>query len=202
MIREAMKIKGDMFAEDKEYRICGFHSEDRAHYEKLWGEIPVNANTDEEMDKKMLEQSWWHIFDDEDMCKYKIVEKATSSFVGSIEIRDLDEEAPELGIQLLKKYQGRGIGTNVMGLFLRTLGKLLPGTEYTVKIRSDNEVSQHMFQKLGAVECGKEGLGWVELYQSLANTLGKEHFEKMTGMNYEASQRYIVCYKIAPWPEK
>ena len=68
----------------------------------------------------------------------------------------LDMVMPELGIQLLRKYQGQGIGTRIMKLFVNQLKSIMKVESFSVRIRSDNYASQRMFEKMGIVKIGEE----------------------------------------------
>ena len=67
-----------------------------------------------------------------------------------------------------------------------------------VRIYSDNEPSKKLFEKLGAIQIGKEPSEFAEALAQLKESL-KEEYEEILTRNPEAekiaSERYIVQYK-------
>ena len=108
----------------------------------------------------------------------------------------LDAEMPEIGIQLLKKYHNQGIGTRVVNLFVNQLKSIMQAEFFTVRIRSDNYISQRMFEKMGAIKVGEEGKGYTELMRELMQNMGREKFEKAIDKEFESTQTYTLCYKL------
>lgn len=120
---------------------------------------------------------------DENKLQLKIIDKLTQEYVGEVVLMKLDAEMPELGIQILQKYHGQGIGTRVMNLFV-------------VKIRSDNHISQRLFEKMGVVKIGEEGKEYAELMCGFMRDVGKEKFEEIVEDDFENTQIYTLCYKL------
>ncbi len=133
---------------------------------------------------------------DTNKLQLKVVNKYTQQYVGEVLFMKLDEEMPELGIQLLKKYQGQGIGTQIMNLFVNQLYSIIENEAFYVRIRSDNFVSQRMFEKIGAVKTGEEGKEYAELMCKFMQEMGKENFEEIIELDFESTQVYTVCYKL------
>lgn len=104
----------------------------------------------------------------------------------------LDTEMPELGIQLLRKYQGQGIGTRVINLFVNRLKTIIQVEFLSIRIRSNNHISQ----KMGAIKIGEEGKEYAELMCELMQNMGKEKFEKVIKEDFESTQTYTLCYKL------
>ena len=117
----------------------------------------------------------------------------TQEYVGEVTLMKLDTETPELGIQLLRKYQSQGIGTRVMNLFVDKLKSVLRVEFFSVRIFSDNHVSKKMFDKMGAVKIGEEGKEYAELMYRIMQEIGREKFEETIKEDFEKTQRYIIC---------
>ena len=116
--------------------------------------------------------------------------------MGDVVLTQLNSKTPELGIQLLRKYQGQGIGTQVIKLFINQLKDVLQIEYFLIRICSDNEISQRMFEKIGAVKIGEEGKEYADLMHKIMKDMGREKFEEITGEEFHKTQRYILCYKL------
>lgn len=76
-------------------------------------------------------------------------------FFGRVNMQKIDEEVPELGIDLLKEYQNQGYGPEAIAAFANWYGRNLHISEIKVRITSANARSAHIFLKLGgAVHTG------------------------------------------------
>ena len=111
-------------------------------------------------------------------------------------VMNLDAEMPELGIQILKEYQGQGIGSRIMKNFIDQLKSILQVEAFLVKISSDNHISRKLFENMGAVQIGEEGKEYGELFKKAMEDMGKEVFEKSVTSDVGIFQRYVICYKI------
>lgn len=71
-------------------------------------------------------------------------------FCGRVNMQKIDEEVPELGIDLLKKYRNQGYGPEAIAGFANWYGENHNKSEIKVRITAANAHSAHVFQKLGA----------------------------------------------------
>lgn len=163
-------------------------------YLMAWNEI--FENTPVSHDENFKQKSWYDVLSDTTKLQLKIIDKVTQEYVGEVTLVKIDTESPELGIQLLRKYHGQGIGTQVMNLFVDKLKSVLQIEYFSIRIFSDNHVSQKMFEKMGAVKIGEEGKEYTELMRKIMQDFGKEKFEEVIKEDFEKTQRYIICYKL------
>lgn len=75
-------------------------------------------------------------------------------YAGYCGINNLAHEQWEIGIELLKKWRGKGIGYIAVSTFLSAIKSRIQIREFFVKIDPENYVSQRLFEKLGAVPYG------------------------------------------------
>ena len=80
-------------------------------------------------DEQFKNKSWKDVISNTTKLQLKIIDKMTKEYIGEILLMKLSDKAPELGIQLLQKYHGLGIGTRVMKLFVNKL-KLVMQVEF------------------------------------------------------------------------
>lgn len=185
---------GMVFTEDESYLLCRYEEKDRKLYDKIWeetfGQSPVLNDT--ELKIKL----WQDVLFDKNKLQLKIIHKKTGNYVGEVMVMNLDSEMPELGIQILKEYQGKGIGSRIMKNFIDQLKSILPVEAFLVKISSDNHICRKLFENMGAVQIGEEGKEYGELFKKAMEDMGKEVFEKSVTSDVGIFQRYIICYKI------
>ena len=194
MNRDELCSNGNVFAEDEKYVLSRYEVAEQDLYLMAWNEI--FESTPVSHDEKFKQKSWDEVLSDTTKLQLKIIDKLTQEYVGEVTLMKLDTEAPELGIQLLRKYQSQGIGTRVMNLFVDKLKSVLRVESFSVRIFSDNHVSQKMFEKMGAVKIDEEGKEYAELMRKIMQDFGKEKFEEVIKEDFEKTQRYIICYKL------
>lgn len=107
--------------------------------------------------KRRKKRTWNEILCDNNQLYLKILDKQTGEFWGEISLKDLENDIPELGIHILREYRNRGIGTKVEKCFIENLRRVKGLQCLSIRICSDNYVSQRLFEHLGAVKVGEEG---------------------------------------------
>lgn len=71
-------------------------------------------------------------------------------FCGRVNMQKIDEEIPELGIDILREYQNQGYGPEAIAAFVSWYGENNHISEVKVRITAANARSTHVFQRLGA----------------------------------------------------
>ncbi len=74
----------------------------------------------------------------------------THEFLGYCNIHDIDKEPWELGIELLERFWGKGIGYGALSVFVPLMAERYGKDGFIAKIAPDNLASIRLFQKLGA----------------------------------------------------
>lgn len=180
--------------ENDKFLLTRYQNLDKELYMKAWNETFENSAL--LMDENLKEKSWKDVLDSKNRLQLKIIDKATQNYVGEIMLMELDSETPEIGIQLLKKYQGHGIGTHVVRLFIDRV-KLITDVDYfLVRISSDNYISQKLFEKIGATRIGEEGKEMADLFRNIMEKEGLQKIEEIIKGDFEKTQKYTICYKL------
>ncbi len=100
-------------------------------------------------DKKtteMIVKSWLKDYEQEDTIRYGIVLKDNNELIGTIDVVRLENNIPEIGYTLSRKYWNKGLMTEVLKLFTTYLFSL--GYEkITVKALKDNIGSNRVILK-------------------------------------------------------
>jgi RimJ/RimL family protein N-acetyltransferase len=68
----------------------------------------------------------------------------------------LEEDTPEIGIDLLESMRNKGIATKVVPMFARKTYEIKPAAYFLIRISSENPHSKHVFEKMGATLIGEE----------------------------------------------
>ena len=80
--------------------------------------------------------------------------KKNKIFCGYCGVKKIGVGRPELAIELLKAMQGQGIGTRAIHLLMAVYMRENEFEYFRCRVASDNYVSQHLFEKLGAIPNG------------------------------------------------
>lgn len=194
MDRDELCPMGKVFAEDEKFVLSRYESVDQDLYLKAWSE--TFANTQVYTDENFKQKSWEDVLSNTNKLQLKVIDKLTLEYVGEVMLMELDTAQPEIGIQLLRKYHSQGIGTQVINLFVDKLKSVLQIEYFSIRILSDNYISQKMFEKMGAVKIGEEGKEYAELMYRIMQEIGGERFEETIKEDFEKTQRYMICYGL------
>lgn len=116
MNRDEICSIGVMFVQDEKYALSRYEISEKDLFFKVWNETFDRSPLIN--DEQFQNKSWEDVLLDTNKLQLKIMDKLSQEYVGEVVLMNLDAERPELGIQLLEKYRGQGIGTRVMNLFL------------------------------------------------------------------------------------
>ena len=194
MTRDEICSIGTTFVDEEDYELSRYEETEQDLYFKAWNEIFEDSPLIN--DEKFKRKTWEDVLSDENKLQLKIIDKLTQEYVGEVVLMKLDAEMPELGIQILQKYHGQGIGTRIMNLFVNQLKSIMQVESFAVRIRSDNHISKKLFEKMGVVKIGEEGKEYAELMCEFMRDVGKEKFEELVGDDFENTQIYTLCYKL------
>ncbi len=123
--------------------------EDRTGYIQIQKEYsPMRGSIVEESYYDMMWKE--HIESKSLMCA--IVKEG--EYVGYCGIKNTGKRDWEIAIELLRQWTHKGIGFEVLSIFLKEVKCRLGKMEFRVRISADNYVIQRLFEKLGAVPNG------------------------------------------------
>ena len=120
---------------------------------------------------------------------FLIFRKDTNEFCGQLELRNDDNGGKELGIDFLPEQQNKGFGTESIIGFSNWLYRERDYSHLTIRIDPENNRSQHVFKKLGAI--------FVEQKSVISSDLAE--LMKNSGINYNELGLY---YYTLPLPIK
>lgn len=123
----------------------------------------------EELQEKFL-RGMWETTQDPTILTYMLFLRDGDRFCGRVNMQKIDEEIPELGIDLLGKYQNQGYGPEAIAAFANWYGKSCHISEIKVRITAANVRSTHVFQKMGA-EYIQDDPSFLKAAENLAKDL-------------------------------
>lgn len=150
MTREKLCTYGLLAISDKELFLRTYEEQDGLLYEKVWDEIFDKETLSAVQEVKT--RTWNEILRDDN--QLKILDKQTEEFWGEISLKNLENDSPELGIHILREYRNKGIGTKAVKCCMEHLKRVEKLRYLSIRICSDNFVSQRLFEHLGAVLIG------------------------------------------------
>ena len=159
----------------------------------IWLErSPTLFDGDKEFQEKILSELW-ETTRNPSVLSYLIFLRDGGQFCGRVNMQKIDEEVPELGIDLLEKYQNQGYGPETITAFANWYGENHHVSEIKVRIMAVNTRSTHVFQKLGA-----EYLQEDSSFSAAIKRLAEELPEKREAIMRDLSVReYILKLPIA-----
>ena len=194
MKRDDLCNRGQVFVEDNKYKLLRYEEKDKDIYMKILYKI-FDKNK-EYLDSSFWEKSWNEILMDDNKLALKIIDKEKNTYVGEVSLQNIQGDCPEIGIHIMKEYRNKGIASRILPLFFDKIKSLVEVKYFLARIRSNNWISIKLFEKLGAVKIGEEGIEYSTLMSQMAEKLGREKMEMTIGKDLEEILAYIICYGI------
>lgn len=186
---------------DDKYTLRKEREEDKQVYFDLYKETSILA---EKMPPDMFQdffENQWEKRKQENSLYVSIFERTDLVYLGNIVLANLGSRTPELGIDVVKKHQRKGVAYDTLKMFIKWASETYDDIEFfLVRIYSDNLASLNLFQKLGAVKIGEEPSEYQIVLNQFKEHLEKEEYEKVKKKNPDmediAGRRYIARYKL------
>ncbi len=158
-----------MIIETERLYIRAMNDSDRNLTEQIFAEgAYANKYRDDPGMYKQMEDANWLDVCQPDTINGMIFEKGTREFCGRVCMQRIDDENPEIGIELLQKKQNQKIGPEAIVAFCNWYHQEYGIPSIRVRIAEGNTHSRHVFEKLGAVYLGRRSnlsdvvLAWAE----------------------------------------
>lgn len=198
---EEYKKSNVISTQDDKVRLRTLCPEDKEDYFSLYQETSVvKKGMEAEAVRGFFEWQWKEIESEQDMLNVTILVQGSGEYAGNIRLRDLSSVTPEIGIDICSKYRRQGIAYQSLCLFMNIAADIYGVDYYLVRIYSDNEASQGLFRKLGAVEIGKEPSEYQVFLDEMRERLGTDEYEKIKSripdLEEIAGNRHIKRYRL------
>lgn len=123
-------------------------SEDKEVYYNLFSEISiVKGRMEETIFRKYFEKIWVEE-QSEDAIRVSVILNKDGAYVGNITLRELNSKTPELGIDVVQRYQRQGVAYNALRLFMCQVSSISKIDYFLARIYSNNEPSSWLLLEL------------------------------------------------------
>jgi RimJ/RimL family protein N-acetyltransferase len=180
-----------IFAENDTLKLCRIKESEYEYYEKLERENAINPIMFDRFD---VMSELWADFNKDTVLVCSIIRKSDNNFCGYCEIKNINDDPPEFGIEILKSYQNKGIGFTSLNLLMSEFTKKTGAKCYRSRVDSDNYASQRVMEKLGAVPNGISAF-------LLKTSEQQERFEQENLNLIDDKLREVAC-KFGVQPQK
>jgi len=141
-----------MFYEN-DVHIRNMNASDYDNYFILQEEVSITSKL---LDYPGMKEYSWNDLMQENRMNF-VIETNQNEFCGYCAIKDIREDKPEIEMELLKRYQGRGIGYQALKMMIK-IGIDENKSGFVSVVATDNEASHKLMKKLNGVEVGtREG---------------------------------------------
>lgn len=157
---------GEIFAENERIILRSLSEKDKTDY--------MNLLTSLSSMKRMYEiedfyNFSWKIAVQSDNLIMAIIEKSSNYFIGQIMLKNLEEEIPEIGIDIKEPCRKKGFGYSAVSLFTTTLKEKFHLHSFLIRVYSDNTASQALFHKFNVEHIGTEETVYITAMKALYN---------------------------------
>lgn len=191
----------EILIQDDRYILKKEREEDKQVYFDLYKEDSILAKgMSSDMFHDFFEKQWENR-KQENSLYVSVFRRQDFAYLGNIALSNLESRTPELGIDVMKKHQRKGVACDSLRMFMKWASETYNNIEYFfVRIYSDNLASLSLFQKLGAIKIGEEPSEYQAFLNQFKEHAGKEEYEKVKKKNPDmediAGRRYIAHYKL------
>lgn len=126
---------------------------DRADYIELQKELSFSK---ELYNKESIVKNTWKDMLSENSRRFAIVDTETKAFCGYCGIKDIRKRIPEIEIELLERYQRKGIGYHALAGMMKSIADKYGTEAFLSKVEPDNYASQNLMEKLGGKPDGTQ----------------------------------------------
>ena len=189
---------GEIFAQNERIVLRALSEEDKADYMDLLLSLSL--------DKKMYEIedfyhfSWKQAIESDELI-LAIIEKSSNSFIGQIMLKHLEEEIPEIGIDITEPCRKKGFGYSAVSLFTTTLKERFHLQCFLIRVYCDNTASQALIHKFNVEHIGTEENEYITAMKALYDACDDVEFaskiaKKIEEAMEESEDRIIDHYLL------
>ncbi|MDR1699662.1 MAG: GNAT family N-acetyltransferase [Lachnoclostridium sp.] len=102
---------------------------------------------------EIIRQTWPELFES-DIVSYAIITKEGADFCGYCAVKNIETDRPEIQIELLRTFRGKGIGFQALYEMMVEVGERYNISCFIAAVESDNYASQRLMYKLGGLPGG------------------------------------------------
>lgn len=177
---------------------------DKENYFSLQKSVAILQVLKHDNEEELNEWSWQNAFENENRICYVIEKMPGNIYCGECAVKNICDDIPEIEIELMKEYQGQGIGYQSVVIMLNKLAVEYGKDNYYAKVEPDNYVSHFLFEKLGGQPIGI--LRDYEISDERVKQFTEDHKElldknieeiaKKFGVEAELLLTHLLVYKM------
>ena len=189
-------INGELFAENETIILRALSEDDKEDYMNLQKTLSFNDKIYEIED---FYRFTWKLAMESDHLILVILEKRTNRFIGQIMLKNLEEETPEIGIDIVEPFRRKGFGYAAISLFTTALKERFNLQCFLIRVYNDNAASQALIHKFHVTHIGTEENEYIAAMKALYEACDDDEFaskiaEKIEDACQESGDRVIDHY--------
>ena len=145
---------------------------------------------------EFVDFNWDLILRDEKEINMVVLQQPENLFVATCSILKAPDNTIELAYDVVKELRGKGIGTAVVRALIKLAHDRFPDREVLVKIRKENQVSQHVTEKCGGVFIGMEASPESVAIQALLSMNADYSRADEAKTAIESGRNAVMVYKV------
>ncbi len=162
--------------------------------ELLWDLSPLDISPQDKSFVELYNETNWKEITKLNIFNALIFIKETGEFVGRVCMQNTDTDLPEIGIDILKRYQNNGYGPEAIKSFAAWYCEKNGISKIKVRIDKDNLHSRHVFEKLGAEYIGSNSYYSKIVLGALQEKLSSETYKTLT---QDGIREYILYFPLS-----
>lgn len=191
-------MKRKPFAANDKYFLYPIADEDREAYVELHSQ----ANGDKSLFlKSEVADLMWEQTVNGETRTYAIYNKE-GQFCGTIELQNPTSDTPEIGIDLIEKFQNKGIAPSIIPLFAKAVCERQTVQYFLIRITASNFHSRHVFEKLGAEFIREEESYYKKIKSIFVGLSATEEDVDDFAKEFEPFDEPIYVYKLSTDTER
>ena len=182
-------LENPQFSENTMFVLKPMEEKDKPDYMNL---ISENSIIKESILCEKVWEEMWQSRISENLITYSILSPETLGFMGYCQYKNLSTSKPDIGIEILPKFQHQGLGYTVCCVLISVFFEKtsLPGIYYKVERRNTPSIA--LVEKLGGIRCCVDHTH--ERLLSILNSLSAEEIAER-GRNVPAFIASLENYK-------
>lgn len=184
------------FDENELYILRGASDEYREEY---FSELSKESDIMNEIysDEEFRDEKWENLFTNG--LVLFIIEKSTNHLCGYLELKSPASDMPEIGFKIFNQYQQKDTGYQAIMLMLKKLQSINTAESYSIKIDTEDILSQRLVERIGAVKTGEEVAETEKLFKGSLDNLNGKEFARMLriyGEVYKDDEPKVYVYEL------
>lgn len=191
-----------IYTENEEFKIYHIDDEDNENYVELHRQI--NGDKTLFLNPVCKDMMWEQVLHGKDKV-FSIFDRK-NEYCGSVKIQQVDDDYPELGIDLLEEKRNQGIAVKVIKLIAQRAYQEKEVEYFKIRISSRNPHSKYVFEKMGVIPIKTSGSTFKAFMRDFRGVVGnsevdsdlEERLKSIFDNPDESEEEVVYEYKLVP----